>query len=113
MYLSAGSTASLGQWFVTGDIETWGNQRNYIDIGLIVGDNPNYGLFYVKFYQQKTANTNIRVVDMNGKLVYQSSYPNFQGYFDKQVNLGVVSTGMYVVQILIGDTKYNKKIWVY
>src|SRR5664279_4296598 len=40
MYLSAGSTASLGQWFVTGDIETWGNQRNYIDIGLIVGETP-------------------------------------------------------------------------
>ncbi len=83
------------------------------DIGLIVGPNPSHGQFSVQFYQSATANTSLRVIDLNGKKIYESDYPNFKGAFNQPVNLGVVSNGMYVLELEIGGKKYLKKVMVY
>ncbi len=41
------------------------------------------------------------------------SNPNFKGSFSRTINLGVVSSGMYVLQLEIGSKKYVQKIMVY
>jgi hypothetical protein len=83
------------------------------DIGLVVAPNPNHGVFTIQFYQTDMANTDLRVLDINGKLLYESQNPNFKGSFSKTINLGVVSAGMYVMQLEIGSKKYVQKILVY
>ena len=102
-------TDSVGCTLVSNDyVYTPGN-----DIGLIVSPNPNHGRFNVQFYQTTTANADLRVLDINGQLLYESQNPNFKGSFSRSINLGAVSSGMYVLQLEIGSKKYVQKILVY
>src|SRR4029077_9780586 len=45
------------------------------DIGLAIKSNPNDGKFILEFYSAKAANTDIRIVDINGQVIYKNSYP--------------------------------------
>jgi hypothetical protein len=83
------------------------------DIGLVISPNPNHGRFNVQFYQTNTNDADLRVLDINGQLLYESKNPNFKGSFSRTINLGVVSSGMYVLQLQIGSKKYIQKIMVY
>ncbi len=82
------------------------------DIGLKIKPNPNQGSFAVEFYQTEAANTDMRILDINGQLLYEAKYPNFQGSFSKRITLGAVSSGVYVLQLEIGSKKYLQKIVV-
>ncbi|HEY4936120.1 MAG TPA: GEVED domain-containing protein, partial [Puia sp.] len=91
------------------------NEYNYTpgnDIGLAVTPNPNQGVFTVQFYQAVMANMDLRILDINGQLLYESKNPNFKGSFSKSISLGAVSEGMYVLQIEIGSKKYLQKIMI-
>jgi hypothetical protein len=102
-------TDSVGCVLVSNEyIYTPGN-----DIGLAVTPNPNHGVFTIRFYLTTPADADFRVLDINGKLLYELNTPNFQGSFSKTVNLGVVSNGMYVLQLQIGDKIYIQKIMKY
>ena len=83
------------------------------DIGLVVLPNPNHGAFYVQFYQSTQANVGMRVLNINGKLLYQSQNQNFKGSYSQLINLGAVSAGVYVMQLEVGDKKYVQKVLVY
>jgi len=83
------------------------------DIGLAISPNPNQGSFRLQFYQTSIQNTNLRILDINGQLLYESKNPNFSGTFDRTINLGAVAAGMYVLQLEIGNKKYIRKIVVY
>jgi len=83
------------------------------DIGLVVSPNPNRGAFNVQFYETESANTELRILDINGQLLYESQNPNFKGSFSKSINLGAVSAGVYVLQLEIGSKKYIQKLVVY
>lgn len=80
------------------------------DIGLFVLPNPNNGTFSVQFYLATASSANLRVLDINGQQLYQSDNPNFQGFFNKRINLGAVSAGTYVLQVIIGSKSYVQKI---
>jgi hypothetical protein len=91
-------------------------EYNYVpgnDIGLIVKPNPNNGVFTIQFYQTSTQDVDLRVLDINGKLLYKLQHPNFRGSFSQTINLGVVSAGVYVLQLQVGSQKYVRKIAVY
>jgi Subtilase family/GEVED domain/Secretion system C-terminal sorting domain len=83
------------------------------DIGLVISPNPNRGVFNVQFFETESANSDLRVLDINGQLLYESQNPNFKGSFSKTINLGAVSAGVYVLQLEIGSKKYIQKIVVY
>jgi hypothetical protein len=83
------------------------------DIGFIVSPNPNRGIFNLQFYQTEVDKAAIRVVDINGKIIYDRQYQNIKGSFNQLINLGVISTGMYIVQLEVQSRKYIQKIWVY
>ncbi|HEY8733013.1 MAG TPA: T9SS type A sorting domain-containing protein, partial [Puia sp.] len=83
------------------------------DIGLAVSPNPNHGTFTIQFYEAATANADLRVLDINGQVLYESHNPNFKGSFSKTINLGVVSAGMYVLQLDLGSKKYVQKLMLY
>jgi hypothetical protein len=83
------------------------------DVGLIIKPNPNNGVFTIQFYQTSTQDIDLRVLDINGQLLYKLQHPNFSGSFSQSINLGPVSAGVYVLQLQIGSTKYVRKIAVY
>ena len=83
------------------------------DIGLVISPNPNRGVFNVQFYQANMANTNLRILDLTGQLLYESRNPNFKGSFNRSIHIAPVSAGMYVLQLEIGTKKYVQKIMVY
>jgi hypothetical protein len=83
------------------------------DISLAIKPNPNNGKFTLEFYTPKTANTDVRIVDINGQVIFSESYPNFIGFFSRHMDISPASQGMYVVQIDIGGKKYVKKFMVY
>jgi len=82
------------------------------DIGLKIKSNPNNGKFILEFYSPTAANTDMRILDINGQLIYSASYPNFTGFFSRPINISPVSQGMYILQLDIGGTKYVKKFMV-
>jgi hypothetical protein len=83
------------------------------DIGLKIESNPNNGKFNLVFYNQNAANSDIRILDINGKLIYSASYPNFAGYFNRRIDISPVSDGVYILQLDIGGKKYVKKFVVW
>jgi hypothetical protein len=83
------------------------------DIGLKVTPNPNNGNFKVQFYLPDMANANLRVLDINGRVLYESQNPNFSGSFNQSIHLGAVGAGMYIMQLEIGNKKYDQKVMVY
>jgi hypothetical protein len=83
------------------------------DIGLVVKSNPNNGKFFLEFYTASAANTNIRILDINGQTLYTEHNPNFIGFYSKRISISPASQGMYVVQVDIGGKKYIKKFMVW
>jgi hypothetical protein len=80
---------------------------------LVVKSNPNNGKFTLEFYSPSAAKTDIRILNINGQLLYSASYPDFIGLFSKRISISPASQGMYVVQVDVGGKKYVKKFMVY
>ena len=80
------------------------------DINLSVTPNPNKGVFNVQFFNNNNAPASINVYSDIGQRVYTQSYPAFNGFFSKQVNIFNVGPGVYFVQILVGSKSYIQKI---
>jgi hypothetical protein len=83
------------------------------NIGLQVSPNPNHGAFHMQFYIAQSANVGISVVNTLGEEVYKGNYPNFGGFFSRDINIGSVSAGTYVVKVQVGGKKYVRKMMVY
>jgi hypothetical protein len=81
-------------------------------IGLKITANPNRGAFRAVFYLSKAASTNVRIVDINGKTIYELQMPDFNGSFDRHINLGQVAPGMYIFQVQVNGKKYVQKFMV-
>ncbi len=82
------------------------------DIGLVVAPNPNNGQFNLQFYINTNDDVNVSVLNAIGQRVYAATYPNFNGYFNQQINIQNVSAGVYFLRLQIGGKKYIKKIVV-
>jgi hypothetical protein len=82
------------------------------DINLSVTPNPNKGVFNVQFFNNTNSAASINVYSDIGQRVYTQSYPAFNGFFSKQVNLFNVSHGIYFVQILVGSKSYMQRILI-
>jgi hypothetical protein len=81
-------------------------------IGLKIAPNPNNGSFQLQFKMTTRDNTSILLLNSLGQKVYQQDYPNFIGTFNNTVNAGYLSSGMYVLKIIHGNTTYIQKILV-
>jgi Metallo-peptidase family M12B Reprolysin-like/Secretion system C-terminal sorting domain len=77
--------------------------------GLALYPNPNNGDFNIRF-TPNTKQTDIRVYDLNGALVFTQSYANAGAQFDEKINLVGLEAGTYFVSIADGDQQSIKKI---
>ncbi len=72
--------------------------------------NPTYGQFNLRFKADPVP-TRVRVIDVNGKVVYNQLINQFDGIYNDQINLsGKATPGTLFVQILQGQKVVSKKI---
>ena len=65
------------------------------------------------FIRPTADNADMRVVDINGQLLYKSKNPNFKGSFSKPSISALSAPGMYVLQLEIGVKEICTKNMVY
>ncbi len=87
------------------------NKKNKLSVAnLNFAPNPSQGKFKLQFNLADRGNTSIRIVDINGKTVYQDELPNFKGNYNQEIDISDNAKGIYFLQIVQGDKVLNKKI---
>jgi hypothetical protein len=80
------------------------------EIGLKVLPNPNNGIFTLDFNVRDRADLSISLVNMIGQEVFRDNYPNFTGQFTKQMQVGKLASGVYLLRLQHGNKLYIKKL---
>lgn len=80
------------------------------EIKLSLSPNPNKGLFNLSFEVKEKADLAIELLNSAGQRVFRQSYPGFSGTFSKQMNVGNVNDGYYVLKILHNKKTYLQKV---
>ena len=78
---------------------------------LSIYPNPSNGNFNVLFDNASSNNVGVTVFDLSGRSVFKRSYETSSS-FNQNINLGAVSAGMYLVNIVDGSRTITKKIIV-
>ena len=72
--------------------------------------NPGNGAFNISFDLPNNGNTNIKIVDINGREVYYEDLGMFSGNYSKSVNISEEPAGIYFLFINQEDKQFSKKI---
>jgi len=81
----------------------------YIADQIKVYPNPNNGTFYVYLPEQINNELTLRLINLNGKLIFSTSIPEYNnGQF--KVNPGPVQPGFYFLELISGKNKWVKKL---
>ncbi|MCB0634077.1 MAG: PDZ domain-containing protein [Saprospiraceae bacterium] len=73
--------------------------------------NPAFGNLSVQF-EAEALPTTVRLVDVNGKAVFQETINRFDGYYNQQIDLKDVTPGNYFLQVRQGERVVTEKIVV-
>ena len=71
--------------------------------------NPSYGKFNVKF-QGEAVPTQLRILDVTGRVLYQENLNNFDGYYQNELNLTGTSAETVFLQVVQGDKVVTKQL---
>ena len=71
--------------------------------------NPNNGNFNIQFNSNSSNEIKILVHDIRGRQVFGKNFTN-SSFFNENINLGSVQSGVYMVTVLDGTQKQVKKI---
>jgi hypothetical protein len=71
--------------------------------------NPSTGMINLHFRGEREA-LDVRIMDMNGKIVFQEQQPQFSGLFQKDINLKGQAQGIYILQVRQGGKAFTEKI---
>ena len=74
-----------------------------------VSPNPSNGNFNLSF-ESEAQPMDIRIVDMNGQVLWQSSVEHFSGVYNNEINLGQAVKGTFILQIKQGGKVFTDKI---
>lgn len=77
--------------------------------GISVYPNPNNGSFTVAV-NATAADMLIEVMDLQGRVVFSSQENNVTPGFTKQINVGTVASGMYMMKVTVGNQQEIQKI---
>jgi len=72
--------------------------------------NPSKGIFNLRFTSDESKQIQINIYDMTGKEVYTESINNFDGSFDKDIDVSGNESGAYILEIVKDNKRFNKKI---
>ena len=74
--------------------------------------NPSQGLFNLSFDVAESLDTEVNIYDIAGKIVYHKFIKNFMGKFNEAIDLQNNQSGSYILEIIQGNKRTNKKIVV-
>ncbi|AUC16201.1 hypothetical protein BTO06_13975 [Tenacibaculum sp. SZ-18] len=72
--------------------------------------NPSNGNFNVTFEVVNTEKVNIKLFDIQGRLVEERDYKNIPTVFSEELNLNSVNAGLYLLQVQNGDKRTTRKL---
>ena len=77
----------------------------------VVYPNPNNGSFNVQLSNLISENVSVKVYDMRGRTIYQTSFNN-NGAFNEMIRLNNAEAGVYLMSVTDGDRTEVKRIIV-
>ncbi|MCK9611553.1 MAG: T9SS type A sorting domain-containing protein [Bacteroidales bacterium] len=78
--------------------------------GIQLIPNPTTGKFIVSFDANTADDIQIVVSDITGRVVYQNIYSGLNGRFLQEIDLSMVQKGIYIVEIVSGNSRTNSKL---
>lgn len=72
--------------------------------------NPNTGKFNLSFNLPEKGDTDITILDTEGKVVYTEKLPAFSGNYTKEIDISKQAKGIYFVKVEQGKNSQVKKI---
>ncbi|HEX9511318.1 MAG TPA: S8 family serine peptidase [Puia sp.] len=81
-------------------------------ISLVIYPNPNKGVFKVNFVVNTADNVQVSLFNTLGQEIYMQNYSGFSGFFNSDINAGNLSSGVYVLKVLVGKTSYTEKVLI-
>ena len=72
--------------------------------------NPNNGKFNLSFTLKEQGNTQVQVMSLDGKNVYNENLENFTGHYSSDIDISAQPKGVYFVRISQGTHSQLKKI---
>ena len=72
--------------------------------------NPTSDVINVSFNGSKTQNLTVRVVNVNGQLVYTDAVGQYTGQYRNTIDLSNVAQGVYFVQLITDQGTINRKV---
>jgi subtilisin-like proprotein convertase family protein len=86
-------------------------QPEFKILNLALYKNPNNGKFKIKFESDSTSVIKIEIHDMLGRKLLEKEFPKTD-LFDEDIQIPSAQSGMYFLQLVVGDKKIIKKIIV-
>ncbi|GEM_PF-352371 len=71
--------------------------------------NPTFGAVNVQFKAEATPTT-VQIFDAVGKKIYEEQLNTFDGFYNKQLNLGKEQPGVFLLTVRQGQKVYNNKL---
>jgi hypothetical protein len=81
-------------------------------ISLAVYPNPSKGQFTVNFVINTADNVQVALYNTLGQEVYTQNYSGFSGFFNNTINETSLSSGVYVLKVLVGNKTYSQKVLI-
>ncbi len=72
--------------------------------------NPNTGQFKLSFNLENKSNTDIKIYDMGGRVVYSEKLKGFSGSYEKLIDISGNANGTYFLHVSQGKAAMVKKI---
>lgn len=77
---------------------------------LEVFPNPTTGIAQVKYSSELDGSFSLRLTDVAGRMIYNTSEETFGGYFDEAIDLTGRAAGIYFLQIVHGGESRTEKV---
>jgi len=72
--------------------------------------NPSDGKFNLSFSLAEKGDTEIKILSIDGKSIYEENLKNFTGTFDREIDISSQPKGVYFVRIQQGEHAQIKKV---
>jgi len=106
---STNSTVKGPGWSAEYYIDGVGIQENVPFDEFVVYPNPTEGKLNLKLDAELKGNVEIRIMNMNGQMVYSESLNGLTDSVDKSIDLNNQPKGVYLLSIITEEGKYDKK----
>ncbi len=74
--------------------------------------NPSNGVSTLTFKNESKGELNIKVYDLQGKLILTQDKIDFEGYYEEEINISNQPAGIYLVEMSLNGEQFTKELVV-